>query len=160
MDPAVNFRGVGVVIGHEMTHGFDDQGSKYDPKGNVKQWFTAEDLAKFKERTDCEAKEYDGFKVAEGQNLNGKLTLGENTADNGGLRIAFRALEETIASNAAAAEPGYVDGKRDGYTPEQRYFIGYGQVWCQNVREANARVLAKTDPHSSGEWRVKGGGVN
>jgi len=97
MDPAVNFGGIGVVIGHEMTHGFDDQGSKYDPKGNVKQWFTAEDLAKFKERTDCEAKEYDGFKVAEGQNLNGKLTLGENTADNGGIRIAFQALQEVLA---------------------------------------------------------------
>src|SRR5260370_15330450 len=82
MDPAVNFGGIGVVIGHEMTHGFDDQGSKYDPKGNVKQWFTAEGLAKFKERTDCEAKEYDGVQVAEGHKLNSKLTLGENTADN------------------------------------------------------------------------------
>ncbi len=101
MDPAVNFGGIGVVIGHEMTHGFDDQGSKYDPKGNVKQWFTAEDLAKFKERTECEAKEYDGFKVAEGQNLNGQLTLGENTADNGGIRIAFQALQEVLAKGRA-----------------------------------------------------------
>jgi len=156
IDAAVDFGAIGVVIGHEMTHGFDDQGAKYDLHGNVRNWFTPEDLAKFNDRTKCVADEYSSFQVAEGQNLNGKLTLGENTADNGGLRIAFRALEETIASNAAAAEPGYVDGKRDGYTPEQRYFIGYGQVWCQNVREANARVLAKTDPHSSGEWRVKG----
>src|SRR6201996_2874926 len=156
MDPAVNFGGIGVVIGHEMTHGFDDQGSKYDPKGNVKQWFTAEDLAKFKERTDCEVKEYDGFKVAEGQNLNGKLTLGENTADNGGIRIAFQALEDVLAKQGAAAEPGYVDGKKDGYTPAQRFFIAFGQVWCQNQTEQSARVLAKTDPHSPGKWRTNG----
>ncbi len=125
MDPAVNFGGIGVVIGHEMTHGFDDQGSKYDPKGNVKQWFTAEDLAKFKERTDCEVKEYDGFKVAEGQNLNGKLTLGENTADNGGIRIAFQALQEVLAKGGPTAEPGYVNGEKDGYTPAQRFFITF-----------------------------------
>ena len=93
LDPAVNFGGIGVVIGHEMTHGFDDQGSRYDPKGNVRNWFTAEDRKKFDERTACEVKEYDGFEVAEGQNLNGKLTLGENTADNGGIRIAFQALQ-------------------------------------------------------------------
>jgi putative endopeptidase len=156
MDPAVNFGGIGVVIGHEMTHGFDDQGSKYDPKGNVKQWFTAEDLAKFKERTECEAKEYDGFKVAEGQNLNGHLTLGENTADNGGIRIAFQALQEVLAQGGATAEPGYVNGEKDGYTPAQRFFITFGQVWCQNQTEQSARVLAKTDPHSTGEWRTKG----
>ena len=156
MDPAVNFGGIGVVIGHEMTHGFDDQGSKYDPKGNVKQWFTAEDLAKFKERTECEAKEYDGFKVAEGQNLNGHLTLGENTADNGGIRIAFQALQEVLAKGGPSAEPGYLSGEKDGYTPAQRFFITFGQVWCQNQTEQSARVLAKTDPHSTGEWRTKG----
>jgi putative endopeptidase len=155
-DPAVNFGGIGTVIGHEMTHGFDDQGSKYDPKGNVRPWFTAEDRTKFTERTDCEVKEYDGFKVAEGQNLNGKLTLGENTADNGGIRIAFQALEEVLAKQGAAAEPGYADGKRDGYTAQQRFFITFGQLWCQNQTEQSARVLAKTDPHSSGEWRAKG----
>ena len=155
-DPAVNFGGIGTVIGHEMTHGFDDQGSKYDPKGNVRPWFTAEDRAKFTERTDCEVKEYDGFKVAEGQNLNGKLTLGENTADNGGIRIAYQALAEVLAKQGAAAEPGYVDGKRDGYTPQQRFFLAFGQLWCQNQTEQSARVLAKTDPHSTGEWRTKG----
>jgi putative endopeptidase len=155
-DAAVNFGGIGVVIGHEMTHGFDDQGSKYDLHGNVKVWWTDEDLAKFKERTECTAKEYDGFEVAPGQNLNGHLTLGENTADNGGIRIAYQALLDTIAKEGAAAEPGYVDGKRDGYTAAQRFFIAFGQVWCQNQTEQSARVLAKTDPHSSGEWRVKG----
>ena len=156
IDPAVNFGAIGVVIGHEMTHGFDDQGAKFDLHGNVQNWFTPQDLAQFKERTDCVADEYSGFTVAPGQNLNGKLTLGENTADNGGLRIAFQALQETLAKEGAAAEPGYTDGERDGYTPQQRYFLGFAQIWCENVREANARVLAKTDPHSSGEWRVNG----
>jgi putative endopeptidase len=156
LDPAVNFGGIGVVIGHEMTHAFDDQGAKFDLHGNVHNWFTPADLAQFNDRTKCVADEYSGFEVASGQKLNGRLTLGENTADNGGLRIAYQALEETLAKDRAAAEPGYADGKRDGYTPEQRYFVGFAQVWCENVREANARVLAKTDPHSSGEWRVKG----
>ena len=156
VDPAVNFGAIGVVIGHEMTHAFDDQGAKFDLHGNVHNWFTPADLAQFNDRTKCVADEYSGFEVASGQKLNGRLTLGENTADNGGLRIAYQALEETLVKDHAAAEPGYADGKRDGYTPEQRYFVGFAQVWCENVREANARVLAKTDPHSSGEWRVKG----
>ena len=156
MDPAVNFGGIGVVIGHEMTHGFDDQGSKYDLHGNVKPWWTPEDLAKFKERTECTAKEYDGFEAAPGQNLNGHLTLGENTADNGGLRIAYQALMATLAKGGAAAEPGYVDGKRDGFTPAQRFFISFGQVWCQNQTEQSARVSAKVDPHSPGRWRANG----
>jgi putative endopeptidase len=155
-DPAVNFGGIGVVIGHEMTHGFDDQGSKYDLHGNVRVWWTDDDLAKFKERTECTAKEYDGFEVAPGQKLNGHLTLGENTADNGGIRIAYQALLATLAKEGAAGEPGYTDGKRDGYTPAQRFFIAFGQVWCQNQTEQTARVLAKTDPHSSGEWRANG----
>ena len=156
MDPAVNFGGIGVVIGHEMTHGFDDQGSKYDRNGNVRVWWTPDDLAKFSDRTECEAKEYDGFEVAPGQKLNGHLTLGENTADNGGIRIAFQALQETLATQGARAEPGYATGQRDGYTADQRFFIAFAQVWCQNATEQSARVLAKTDPHSSGEWRVKG----
>jgi putative endopeptidase len=97
-----------------------------------------------------------GFKVAEGQNLNGKLTLGENTADNGGIRIAFQALQEVLAKGGPTSEPGYSNGEKDGYTPAQRFFITFGQVWCQNQTEQSARVLAKTDPHSSGEWRTKG----
>jgi putative endopeptidase len=156
IDPAVNYGGIGVVIGHEMTHGFDDQGAQFDLHGNLNNWFTKEDLDQFHDRTKCIADEYSGFEAAPGQNLNGRLTLGENTADNGGLRIAFRALQETLAKEGAAAKPGYVDGKRDGYTPEQRYFIGFAQVWCENVREAAARVRAKTDPHSSGRWRIDG----
>ena len=163
-DAAVNYGGIGVVIGHEMTHGFDDQGSQYGPTGNVKynadgsigSWFTPEDKKKFQERSECTAKEYDGFEVAPGQNLNGHLTLGENSADNAGIRIAFQALQATLAKPGDASEPLYMDGKRDGYTPEQRFFIAFGQIWCQNSTEQSARVLAKTDPHSSGEWRVKG----
>ena len=151
IDPAVNFGGIGVVIGHEMTHGFDDQGSRYDPKGNVRSWWTDEDRKKFNERTDCEVKEYDGFEVAPGQNLNGRLTLGENTADNGGLRIAYQALMSTLAEqNASTTE------KIDGYTPAQRFFLSFGQVWCENTTEQAARLRAKTDPHSSGRWRVNG----
>jgi putative endopeptidase len=156
IDPAVNFGAAGVVIGHEMTHGFDDEGAKFDPTGSVRDWFTPDDLAKFNDRTKCIADEYSGFQVAEGQNLNGKLTLGENTADNGGLRIAFQALEATLAEDRTTATPGYVDGKRDGYTPEQRYFIGFAQIWCENQREAAARVQARSNPHSTGEWRTKG----
>lgn len=156
IDPAVNFGGIGVVIGHEMTHGFDDQGSKYDLHGNVRTWFTPEDLTKFQAKTGCIADEYSGFKVAEGQNLNGKLTLGENTADNGGLRIAFQALQATLAASPETALAGYTAGEKDGYTPAQRFFIGFGQVWCSNQTEQSARVLAKTDPHSPGEWRTNG----
>ncbi|MBS1798357.1 MAG: M13 family metallopeptidase [Acidobacteria bacterium] len=151
VDPAVNFGGIGVVIGHEMTHGFDDQGSQFDPQGNVRMWWTAEDRRKFDERTDCEVKEYSGFEVAPGQNLNGKLTLGENTADNGGLRIAYKALMDTLAEQNASTT-----AKTDNYTPAQRYFISFGQVWCENTREEAARLRAKTDPHSSGRWRING----
>ena len=158
-DAAVNFGGIGVVIGHEMTHGFDDQGSKFGPTGNVKydadgkigSWFTPEDLAKFKERTACISAEYSGFNVAPGQNLNGDLTLGENSADNGGIRIAFRALQETMVTQKMSAT-----SMKDGYTPAQRFFISFGQVWCQNQTEQSARVLAKTDPHSTGKWRTDG----
>ena len=157
IDPAVNFGGIGVVIGHEMTHGFDDQGSKYDGKGNLREWQTADDRKKFVERTDCEVKEYGGFEAApahdetQAQFLNGKLTLGENTADNGGLRIAYLALLDTLAKEGKS-----ITDKIDGYTEEQRYFLGFAQVWCQNQTEQSARQLALTDPHSPGKWRVNG----
>jgi putative endopeptidase len=157
IDPAVNFGGIGVVIGHEMTHGFDDQGSKYDGKGNLREWQTEEDRQKFNERTDCEVKEYDGFEAVPAhdgiaaQNLNGKLTLGENTADNGGLRIAYMALLDTLAKEGKS-----IDEKIDGYTEAQRFFIGFGQVWCSNQTEQSARQLALTDPHSPGKWRTDG----
>jgi putative endopeptidase len=157
IDPAVNFGGIGVVIGHEMTHGFDDQGSKFDGKGNRREWQTPDDRKAFNDRTDCEAKEYSGFEAAPAhgdvpaQMLNGKLTLGENTADNGGLRIAYMALLDTLA-----AEPRPADEKIDGYTEAQRYFLGFAQVWCETRTEQAARQSALTDPHSPGRWRVNG----
>ncbi|MDE1154798.1 MAG: M13 family metallopeptidase [Acidobacteriaceae bacterium] len=156
LDDAVNFGGIGVVIGHEMTHGFDDQGAKYDLKGNVRQWWTEEDKSKFESRTSCLADEYSSFESVPGTHLNGRLTLGENTADNGGLRIAFQALQQAIAQDKAKALPGYESGKRDGYTEQQRFFLAYAQVWCENVTDEAARVRAKTDPHSSGQWRANG----
>ena len=151
IDPAVNFGAIGVVIGHEMTHGFDDQGSKYDAKGNVKSWWTAEDRSKFEERAECEAKEFDTFESTPGTHLNGHLTLGENTADNGGLHVAYAALHTELAKTAGA------EGRKiDGYTQDQRFFLGYAQVWCENTRPEAAQVLAKTDPHSPGRFRVNG----
>lgn len=151
IDPAVNFGAIGVVIGHEMTHGFDDQGSKYDAKGNVKSWWTDEDRKKFEERTECEAKEFDAFEPTPGTHLNGHLTLGENTADNGGLHVAYAALHTELAKT-----PGAESKKIDGYTQDQRYFLGYAQVWCENTRPEAAQVRAKTDPHSPGQFRVNG----
>jgi len=157
IDPAVNFGGIGVVIGHEMTHGFDDQGSKFDGHGNLREWQTAEDRKNFTERTECVANEYSGFEAAPtvgdaaAVHLNGHLTLGENTADNGGLRIAYLALEDTLA-----AEGKSIDEKTDGYTEAQRYFLGFAQVWCQNQTDAESRRRALIDPHSPGKWRVNG----
>jgi putative endopeptidase len=141
-----------------MTHGFDDQGSQFDPQGNVRVWFTPEDLEKFHARSECYAKEYDGFEVAPGTgvHLDGHLTLGENSADNAGIRIAFQALHATMAEEGAKAEPDYTGGKRDGYTANQRFFIAFAQVWCGQQREQAAINQAKTNPHSTGEWRVKG----
>ncbi len=152
MDDAVNFGGIGVVIGHELTHGFDDQGRKYDAEGNFRDWWTAEDTAQFKKRADCIADEYSSFvsvKDAQGEvKLNGHLTLGENTADNGGLKLAYMALTDII-KNTPVKEV-------DGYTPQQRFFLAFGQIWCQNVTDQEARKRALTDPHSPGQWRVNG----
>jgi putative endopeptidase len=157
IDPAVNFGGIGVVIGHEMTHGFDDEGSQYDGKGNLREWQTPADRKAFTERTDCVADEYSGFEAAPAhgdvpaQKLNGHLTLGENTADNGGLRIAYMALLDTLA-----AQHKSIDDKIGGFTEAQRYFIGFAQVWCQNQTEQYSRQAALVDPHSPGQWRVNG----
>jgi endothelin-converting enzyme/putative endopeptidase len=153
MDDAVNFGGIGVVIGHEYTHGFDDQGAKFDAEGNLSNWWTPDDLKQFEERTGCIAKEYDGFVTVKDPvngdvHLNGRLTLGENTADNGGLRVSYMALQKALGSGPRR--------KVDGFTPEQRFFLGFANVWCQNATEAAARQLAQTDPHSAGEFRVIG----
>jgi putative endopeptidase len=148
IDDAVNYGGIGAVIGHELTHGFDDEGSQFDPQGNLRDWWTPEDKAAFKQRTQCIVDEYSGFKV-EDLNVNGKLTLGENAADNGGLRIAFMALMDDLKQTKPPA-------KIDGYTPEQRIFLGWGQVWCENKSPQSARLQVQADPHSPGMYRVNG----
>jgi putative endopeptidase len=152
MDDAVNYGGIGVVIGHELTHGFDDQGRKYDAEGNFRDWWTAEDGAEFEKRVDCTANEYSSFisvKDDKGEvKLNGRLTLGENTADNGGLKLAYMALTKMIGDTPVKPI--------DGYTAPQRFFLAYGQIWCQNVTDQEARKRVLTDPHSPGRWRVNG----
>ena len=152
MDDAVNFGGIGLVIGHELTHGFDDQGRKYDAQGNLRDWWTAEDGKEFEKRAACVANEYGNFVAVDDLKLNGKLTLGENTADNGGARIAYAALMHMLAED----KTGKSQDKIDGYTPEQRYFLGFGRVWCEKRRPEFSRMLVSVDPHSPGRYRVNG----
>ena len=147
MDDGVNFGGIGMVVGHELTHGFDDEGRQFDAKGNLRDWWTPEDAKEFEQRAACIEREYSKFEVAPGAMVNGKLTLGENTADNGGVRIALMALLNTI---------GGTEKKIDGFTPEQRLFLAFGQVWCVNEREAALRMQVKTNPHAPGKERVNG----
>jgi putative endopeptidase len=149
-DDAVNFGGIGVVIGHELTHGFDDQGSKFAGNGNLTNWWTDADRQEFDKRTTCVADEYSSFIAVDEVHLNGRLTLGENTADNGGIHIALMALRKAMAQDAKIAQI------KEGFTAEQRFFIGFAQVWCENHTPESARLLAKTDPHSPGEYRVVG----
>jgi putative endopeptidase len=146
-DIALNYGGAGMVIGHEMTHGFDDQGRKFDGDGNLRDWWTTADGAEFEKRAACVANEYSGFTAVDDMKLNGKLTLGENTADNGGLRVALLALEDVLKGDAA---------KLDGFTPEQRFFLGFAQIWCENTTPESSRARAMTDPHSPGPYRVNG----
>ncbi len=154
-DIAVNYGGIGAVIGHELTHGFDDQGSKFAGDGNLTNWWTEQDKAEFEKRTACLKDEYAKFSPVEGVFLKGDLTLGENTADNGGVKLAYMALQ-----NYMKAKPEAIKQDVEGFTPEQRFFLGYAQVWCQNVTEQTSRVLAITDPHSPGKFRVNGVVVN
>ncbi|MGI8988377.1 MAG: M13 family metallopeptidase [Bryobacteraceae bacterium] len=148
-DDAVNFGAIGAVIGHELTHGFDDQGRQFDPKGNLNDWWTPKDADAFESRADCLVKEYSSFTAVDDVKLNGKLTLGENTADNGGLRIAYMALMSRLAE-------GQEPGKIDGFTPGQRFFLGWGQIWCDNYTPEIMRLQAQTNPHSLAEYRVNG----
>src|SRR3954447_1502188 len=152
MDDPVNFGGIGVVIGHELTHGFDDQGRKFDPQGNLRDWWTKQDGEEFEKRASCVADEYSGFTAVDDLKLNGKLTLGENTADNGGARIALAALMSLIQQDRT----GKAAQKIDGYTPEQRFFLGFGRVWCEKRRPEFSRMLVGVDPHSPGKFRVNG----
>jgi predicted metalloendopeptidase len=151
MDDAVNFGGIGMVIGHELTHGFDDEGRQFDAKGNLQDWWTEADGKAFNERAACVADEYSSFQVLPNTFINGKLTLGENTADNGGARIALMALLNTI---------GKSQEKKDGFTPEQRFFLSMGQIWCNADRDEALRLQVQTNPHSPAKYRVNGVVVN
>ena len=157
-DDALNFGAIGAVIGHELTHGFDDEGRKFDPQGNLRDWWTPTDAREFEKRAACVANEYGSFTAVDDLKLNGKLTLGENTADNGGARIALMALLSTLQqqakSTSAAEDP--LTQKVDGFTPEQRFFLGFAGVWCENVSDQFARFAVTVDPHSPGRWRTNG----
>ncbi len=152
MDDGVNLGGIGLVIGHELTHGFDDQGRKFDPQGNLRDWWTEQDGKEFEKRVSCVADEYSNFVAVDNMKLNGRLTLGENTADNGGARIALAALEHMIADDKTGKE----EQKIEGYTPEQRFFLGFGRVWCEKQRPEFLRMQVSTNPHSPGKYRVNG----
>ena len=147
IDDAVNLGGIGAVIGHELTHGFDDEGRKFDAEGNLRDWWTDKDAKAFEERAQCIVDEYNNFVVVDDVHINGKLTLGENTADNGGLRIAYMALQKMLNGKSE---------KLDGYTPEQRLFVGWAQVWCDNDRPESLRLRAQTNEHAADMYRVNG----
>jgi putative endopeptidase len=147
-DPAVNYGAAGSVIGHELTHGFDDEGRQFDAQGNLKDWWTPEDAKAFDERAACFVDEYSGFTAVDDVKVNGKLTLGENAADNGGVRIA---LMSYVASLTPASRRTL-----DGFSPEQRFFVSYGQSWCENARPERLRMLVQTNPHAPPKFRVNG----
>jgi putative endopeptidase len=149
LDDAMNYGAIGVVIGHELTHGFDDSGSRYDGQGNLRMWWTDEDRKKFEEKVDCVATQFSGYEVEPGLNINGKLTLGENTADLGGMAIAFDAFKKSMEGKPRPANI-------DGMTPEQRFFLGWAQVWAENDRPEYARLIVQSDPHSLAQFRVNG----
>ena len=147
-DDAYNYGGVGAVIGHELTHGFDDEGRQFDGNGNLRNWWTTADNKAFDQRGECIVNEYSNFVAVDDVKLNGKLTEGENVADNGGLRLALMAALANLSDNNK--------GKVDGYTPEQRVFLGFGQIWCSNETPESKRMLAQVDPHSQPKYRVNG----
>jgi endothelin-converting enzyme/putative endopeptidase len=146
-DAAVNYGAAGAVIGHELTHGFDDRGRKYDATGNLRDWWSAADGRAFDERAACVVDQYAGYTAVDEVKVNGKLTLGENIADNGGVRLALAAFMASLGTARDAL---------DGFTPEQRFFIGYGQIWCENSRPETRRMRAQVDPHSPARHRVNG----
>jgi len=147
-DEAFNYGAIGVVIGHEMTHGFDDQGRQYDDSGNMKDWWTATDAKGFEERADMYADFFSNIKVLPDLNANGRFTLGENLADHGGLQVSYQAFKNAIAKKHLKTI--------DGFTPDQRFFLAYAGVWGQNITELEIRNRTKRDPHALGEWRVNG----
>jgi putative endopeptidase len=153
---ATNYGHIGAIVGHELTHGFDDEGRKFDAQGNLKEWWTVDDAKRFEQRTDCVVNEYNGFVAVDDLHVNGKLTLGENTADNGGLRLAWMALLADAAGNHTP-----LDEKRaNGYTAKQELFIGWAQNWCSTERPEMLRMAVRVDPHSPDHIRANGVVVN
>jgi putative endopeptidase len=149
-DDAVNYGGMGAVIGHEMTHGFDDQGRQFDAAGNLRDWWTPQDAAAYKQRAQLVSDQFDRYTVVDSAtHVNGKLTLGENIADLGGLTIAYEAYQKALAGKPRPANI-------DGFTPDQRFFLSWAQVWRQVQRPEQTRLLVNVDPHAPGMWRVNG----
>jgi putative endopeptidase len=153
-DDAVNYGAIGVVIGHEITHGYDDEGRKYDADGNLNEWWTEEDAKAFESRAQKVVDQYGDYEVLPGLKVNGKLTLGENLADLGGTSIAYEALQTALAKDPSKRK------NIDGFTPEQRFFISLAQLWRINAREAEIRRRIVVDPHSPGQFRAIGPHVN
>jgi endothelin-converting enzyme/putative endopeptidase len=149
-DP-VNYGAVGAVIGHELTHAFDDQGRQYDADGNLKDWWLKTDRDRFIKLSNCFVNQYGGYSPVSGAEVNGRLTLGENTADNGGLRLAYLAMLDALAAKSVPAAES-----QDGYTQGQQFFLGFAQAWCENQRPEAARLQVQTDPHSPAKFRVDG----
>jgi len=147
-DDAVNYGGIGAVIGHEISHGFDDQGSQYDGDGNMRNWWTEEDGKRFGEKTKALIAQYAAFSPLEGYNVNGELTLGENIGDNSGLAIAYKAYKISLKGKPAPVI--------DGLTGDQRFYMGWGQVWRTKMREPAQIAQIKTDPHSPAQYRANG----
>ena len=145
---AVNYGAIGVVIGHEISHGFDDQGAQFDADGNLQNWWTQDDYKKFRERTDCVVKQFDDYEVEPGLHQIGKRVVGESVADLGGLTIAYKALQKALQGKPRKTI--------DGFTPEQRFFLDYAQIWAQNIRPEAAIQRVQTDPHPLGRFRVNG----
>ena len=148
-DDAFNYGGIGAVIGHEMTHGFDDSGAKFDADGNLVMWWTPDDFKKFNQRTDCVVRQFDSYEVEPGLHENGKLVVGESVADLGGLTLAYRAYQKSLQ---AKPRPPVING----FTPEQRFFLGYAQIWSGSIRPEAARLRVATDPHPLDRFRVNG----
>jgi putative endopeptidase len=146
---AVNLGGMGMVVGHELTHGFDDEGAQFDAKGNLANWWSAQDEQRFQAKTSCVADQYSGYEAIPGVKLNGRLTLGENIADGGGVKLAFAAYRAMRKDATEVTKAG-------GFSEDQQFFLGVGQAWCLNQHDEIARLLANTDPHSPSRWRVNG----
>jgi predicted metalloendopeptidase len=148
-DDAFNYGGIGAVIGHEMTHGFDDQGARFDANGNLTMWWTPDDYKKFTERTNCVVQQFDSYEVEPGLHQKGQLVVGESVADLGGLTVAYAAYQKSLQGKPKPKDI-------NGFTPEQRFFLGWAQVWAQNIRPEAARLRTATDPHPLGRFRVNG----